>query len=77
MSVVDDTLFLNLIRISDKEGDKIDWSGFESSPEDLFKYIVDNFGVDPAKLDSIQRFSLAKQPLSLIPSGLTPERFRL
>lgn len=60
MNVTDDTLFLPIVRFSDKEGDKSSWEPFENSPEELFKYIVDNFGIDPARLSEIQRFFIGE-----------------
>jgi hypothetical protein len=58
MSQPDTTLFLNLVRFSDKDGPVNDWSRFENSPEELLDYFVNNFGIDPAKLNAIQRISI-------------------
>lgn len=56
----DDTVFLNIIRFSEKEGQVESWEKFENSPEELFKYITENFGVDPQRLNEIQRFFIGE-----------------
>lgn len=49
----DNTKFLSLFRIIDKEGE-IDWSDFEESPEKLIDYIKSNLGIDLNNASEIQ-----------------------
>jgi len=63
MSSLDPTNFLSLVAVADKEA-TLNWSNFET-PEKLFSYIADNFGIDPSSLDQIQKVYIGEVAPSL------------